>query len=103
MVLVAEDEGGTIVGAASLRLYDTPDAPEMRARRRVNVETLVVDAKHRRRAIGRQLMEAAEAWARARGADQVVLTVWAGNRRAASFYRALGYGPAATVMCRELP
>ena len=48
------------------------------------------------------LLAAAEAWARSRGAAQVVLTVWSGNDEADRFYRAIGYAPASQVLCREL-
>ena len=103
VLLVAEtSHDSALVGAVYLRIYDTPPAPEMRPRRRLHVESLVVAKAQRRLSIGRNLMAAAEVWGRARGAEQVVLTVWAGNQNAARFYRALGYEPAATVLSREL-
>jgi len=60
-------------------------------RRRAHVEALVVDERHRRAGVGRSLMAAATAWARERGAVEIVLTVWAGNAVADAFYARLGY------------
>ena len=43
--------------------------------------------------LGRTLMDAAEAWLRARGAPKLQLMVRAGNQEALGFYRALGLEP----------
>ena len=67
-------------------------------RRRAHVETLVVGRKHRRRGIGRRLMEAAAAWARGHGAVEVVLTTWVGNDDAEAFYERLGYRELSRVL-----
>jgi GNAT superfamily N-acetyltransferase len=52
--------------------------------------------------VGTRLLAEVERWARGRGAEQVVLTVWQGNRAAERFYRAAGYGAVSRVMAREL-
>lgn len=51
------------------------------------VEEILVRGEHRRGGAGRDLMAAFEDWARARGCALVALA----TRRAAPFYRALGY------------
>jgi ribosomal protein S18 acetylase RimI-like enzyme len=79
------------VGFLSIRVYDTPADPAMVPRRRGHVETLVVDARHRRRGIGRHLVAAATDWARGQGAVELVLTTWTGNADADAFYERLGY------------
>ena len=79
------------VGLLVARLYDTPDNPSMVPRRRLHVETVVVGGQHRRRGIGRRLMNEGAGWGRARGAVEVVLTTWVGNDEAEAFYRRLGY------------
>jgi GNAT superfamily N-acetyltransferase len=51
------------------------------------VEEITVREEHRRRGIGWRLMQAFEAWAQTRQARLVALA----TRRAAPFYRAIGY------------
>lgn len=92
LVAVDEVEGSQApVGFLSLRVYDTPPDPTMVPRRRGHLETVVVDARHRRRGIGRRLLGTAADWARARGASEMVLTTWVGNTEADAFYERLGY------------
>jgi ribosomal protein S18 acetylase RimI-like enzyme len=101
-LLVAEF-GGTPAGCIHLELYDTPPESGLRPRRRVHVERLVVTPEYRRRGVGRRLMTAAAAWGQARGATQLVLTVWEGNEPAERFYRELGFAPMSRVYGRDLP
>ncbi len=104
LVLVALDEGeGTApVGFLSLRVYDTPADPTMVQRRRGHLETLIVNARQRRRGIGRSLLATAADWARARGATEMVLTTWIGNREADAFYERLGYRVLSRVLHARL-
>ena len=52
---------------------------------------LAVHAEHRRKAIGRQLMHAAEAWLQQNGSPKIQLMVRAGNDEVRAFYAKLGY------------
>ena len=90
------------VGFLSIRVYDTPADPAMVPRRRGHVETLVVDARHRRRGIGRQLLAEATDWARGQGAVELVLTSWSGNADADAFYESLGYQVLSRVLHRRI-
>ena len=94
--------GPPVIGAVLVRVYDTPSDPTMVPRRRAHVEALVVDEAHRRAGVGSALMEAATAWARERGAVEVVLTVWAGNQAAESFYERLGYRLVSRALARSI-
>ena len=58
----------------------------------VNVHDIAVAPAHRGRGIGKALLLAVEAEARARGACKVTLEVLSGNERAKALYVALGYG-----------
>jgi ribosomal protein S18 acetylase RimI-like enzyme len=104
LALVADGgpSGGAAVGFLSLRVYDTPADPAMVPRRRGHVETLVVDARQRRRGIGRRLLAEATGWARAQGAVEVVLTTWSGNAAADAFYERLGYQVLSRVLRRDV-
>jgi ribosomal protein S18 acetylase RimI-like enzyme len=99
IVFVAESRpDGRVIGLVVVRIYDTPPDPTMVPRRRGHVETLVVGSGHRRRGVGRMLMEEAVNWARSRGAVELVLTTWAGNAQAEAFYRRLGYRTLSSVL-----
>jgi ribosomal protein S18 acetylase RimI-like enzyme len=100
--VLVDADSATVTGAVSVRIYDTPPDPAMVARRRGHVEMLVVGRAHRRRGIGRALMEGAAAWAREQGAAELVLTVWAGNGDAEAFYERLGYRELSRVLHRRL-
>jgi ribosomal protein S18 acetylase RimI-like enzyme len=110
--LLQEESGAVFVAEPSeverpvavlvARLYDTPDNPMMVPRRRLHIETVVVCCKHRRRGIGRRLMEEGAAWGRRHGAVEVVLTTWIGNDGAEAFYERLGYRVLSRVLYAPL-
>lgn len=62
------------------------------ARPLVNIHDLAVLPQWRGRGVGRALMQAVEAEARARGACKVTLEVLSGNHGAKALYAAVGYG-----------
>jgi ribosomal protein S18 acetylase RimI-like enzyme len=101
-LLVEEGPQGRLIGAVTVRIFDTPADPSMVPRRRAHVDALVVDRRHRRSGAGTRLMDAAAAWGRERGAVELVLTVWAGNRAAEAFYSRLGYRVVSRVLRRKL-
>jgi len=92
-VAVAEQEGkvgGYILGFAHLTFF---------ANGRVAwIEEIMVSEEHRRTGVGRRLMEAFETWARERDAKMIALA----TRRAADFYRSLGYEESAAYFRKRL-
>jgi len=61
-----------------------------------------VDEAHRGQGLGRQAMEAAEAWTRANGGQRIALSVMGPNTVARSLYDALGFQVMATSMFKDL-
>src|ERR671917_2159179 len=86
-VLVAEDEGGVVVGAASL--WIKPDLAH--GDKVVEVPMLVVSGEARRRGVGKLLMEEARRLAAENGANLIELVATTQNVAAREFYRALGF------------
>jgi ribosomal protein S18 acetylase RimI-like enzyme len=66
------------------------------------VGTVGVSETYRSRGVGRQLMALAEAWAAARGCEEIRLTVGAFNERAESLYAELGYEIRSKLLVRAL-
>jgi GNAT superfamily N-acetyltransferase len=100
MLLVADD--GKVRGLSHVLLFDTPEGEGRRPMRRAHLDSLVVTASHRRRGVGRALLEASRSWAKQRGASQLVLTVWTGNRAAEQFYAKLGFTQVSQVLGAKL-
>jgi ribosomal protein S18 acetylase RimI-like enzyme len=96
------DLEGAPVAMVHVQLYDTPPGHSLVPRRRAHIDNLVVTARSRRQGLGSALVDAAGAWAKAKGAEELLLTVWAGNEPAERFYERLGFGRVSTVLGRAL-
>ena len=87
MAVLVADDGGAMIGFASVMAVDVihvdPPAGMLVA--------LVVAEAHRGRGIGRALADAAESWARSRGADRLTLASGLGRHGAHAFYEKIGY------------
>ena len=94
--LVAEKDGQVIgfITAAIERPVENAAGQLLRdlGRVRVVIHALVVQEAHRRQGIGTRLMEAAEEWARGRGAVVALLDTYVGSPLSVPFYeRRMGY------------
>jgi GNAT superfamily N-acetyltransferase len=58
-----------------------------------DLESLRVDAGHRRAGVGRELVAAFFAWAEENGANETRVKAFAANQGALEFYRAQGFEP----------
>ena len=84
-VFVATDEGGAVVGRLSLARDPHP------ASRHVADLGLMVGASHRRRGVGRALLEHAVEWARQAGVRKLELHVFPWNAPAIALYESFGF------------
>ncbi len=80
-----------LVGLICVVIKESSDIPILVRRRYGIVDNLLVDEAFRRAGIGQALMEKAQRWAMARGAESIELTVWEFNQGAIEFYQTLGY------------
>lgn len=104
--LVAE-VGGEIAGHLEARLLEPMDTARWQmvrivGERRLHVDALAVADAHRRRGVGRSLMEAAEAWGRERRAGLVVLDTWIDSPLSVPFYESLGYRRRSIIFQKRL-
>src|SRR5919202_139463 len=98
-VLVADDNGDVIGYAyAAVEGYDYM---ALRGPAGV-VHDILVDAEYRGRGVGRQLLDAALAFLKSRGAPRVVLTTAEGNERAQRLFARAGFRRTMIEMTREL-
>lgn len=91
------ERASTVIGFVLVELLD-PKKGNAGLGRRAHIDTLVVAASARRGGCGRRLIDAAAAWAKARRAEELLLTVWAGNDDAERFYERIGLQAVSRVM-----
>lgn len=102
IILVAEDEASRrLLGFCLLIIRDLPASTVCLARRFVELDKLAVRAKARRSGVGRALVEAAFAWAHARGFDCVEVAVHEFNAGAIGFYESMGFETVIRRMTRK--
>ena len=90
-VLVAEGEGGRVVGSVMVG-HDG---------HRGWLYYVAADPQARSRGIGRALVRAAETWLRGRGVRKAQLLVRRSNAGVAAFYERLGFEPAAVMVMQR--
>jgi aminoglycoside 6'-N-acetyltransferase I len=102
-ILIAETRAGRAIGFAevSIRSY----AEDCRTDRVGFLEGWWVAPTHRRRCVGRALVEAAEGWARRRRCVEFASDSLPHNRVSIAAHRALGFSDAGSVVCfrKDLP
>lgn len=71
-------------------------------KRQAFIIDIEVDARHRRRGLGKRLLDEAAKYALSRGVNSMALRVELANKKAITFYRRYGFKPIAYIMEREL-
>jgi aminoglycoside 6'-N-acetyltransferase I len=90
VALVAEKENGALIGFLEVGLRSHADGCDT-SRPVGFVEGWFVLEEHRGKGVGRELMRAAEAWARARGCLEMASDALIDNSRSESAHKALGF------------
>jgi GNAT superfamily N-acetyltransferase len=100
-------EDGRIVGQVEAKLHPPFESARFQTMAdlgdvRGEVNSLGVLTSHRRRGIGKALMEAAEGWLRERGARVVTLDTFLRSPDSVPFYESIGYDRISVIFERRL-
>jgi GNAT superfamily N-acetyltransferase len=85
---LAEDAAGTIVAGGGITILPWPPGPRYMGRQLAYVYNVYTEPAHRRRGLGRLIMEAIHGWCRAADITSVALNA---SRDGVGLYEALGY------------
>lgn len=91
--IIVADVGGSVAGFVTVLCEVRSEEPDDGDLVNGLISDLAVLAEYRARGIGRQLLEAAEAFARAGSVEWLRIGVLAGNGVAQSIYDSLGFSP----------
>ena len=100
--LLVADLNGRVTGLAEVYVRHAPADDSLAVRRYGYLQSLFVVAALRHHGIGRQLVEAAAAWARQRGAIELQLDIWEFARGPFQFYSRLGFGTLRRTLARPV-
>ncbi len=96
-VLLAVDEAGKTIGFAELSIRNY--AEDCETDRVAYLEGWYVDAEWRRRGVGKALVSAAEAWARAQGCTEFASDALLDNTISEAAHLALGFEETEQIRC----
>ena len=96
-VLLAVDEAGKTIGFAELSIRNY--AEDCETDRVAYLEGWYVDAEWRRRGVGKALVVAAEAWARAQGCTEFASDALLDNKISEAAHLALGFEETEQIRC----
>ena len=100
-LLVAESNS-KVVGLVHLEIAEQIGGPGEFSRKTGWVLSIDVEEQHRRKGIGKALMEAGEQWAASKGASHIEFDVWDFNHGAIHFYESLGYRVMSHTMSKSV-
>jgi GNAT superfamily N-acetyltransferase len=85
---LAEDDAGAVVGGGGITVIPWPPGPHYMVERLAFVYNVYTEPTHRRRGVGRLVMEAIHDWCRGQGIQSVALNA---SGSAQSLYESMGY------------
>jgi len=102
VAIFVADVDGRVVGLAEVHLRHDESSSAKVAYPYGYLQSLMVEAAFRRRGVGRQLVAAAEQWAKGRGAAEMRLETWEFAAGPLSFYESIGYATLRRTLSRSL-
>jgi ribosomal protein S18 acetylase RimI-like enzyme len=91
-----------LVGFIQILVRETPDIPILIQQHYAVIDEIMIKSEFQKRGLGRILMEKAQEWAIAKGAEFIELNVYEFNQNAISFYERLGYQTSSRKMRKSL-
>jgi ribosomal protein S18 acetylase RimI-like enzyme len=93
---------GQVLGFVEIYVRQDEPNPARVSRTYGHLQSLMVDEGFRRRGVGTRLVEAAEQWAREKGAAEMQLDTWEFAAGSLEFYEHSGYRTLRRTLVREL-
>lgn len=90
-ILVVDGTEGELLGLAALFVRTRPATIVINERRIVELDSLVVRDKTRRKGVARSLLAAANDWALNQNVSVVELNIWSFNIAAKALYKSVGF------------
>ena len=100
--LFVAEKKNQILGFVQIMLQETPAIEILVPRVYGVIDSLLVSADQQRQGLGEELVQAAENWARSRGAEYLDLNVYSFNHQAIGFYSNLGFSEISLKYRREI-
>lgn len=101
VIFLAEIDGKP-AGLAEVYVREDKPDPARIQRRHGFLQSLIVTEKTRKQGIGKRLVQAAEKWAKQKGAEEMQLDIWEFEEGPFDFYENLGYRTLRRSLVREL-
>ncbi len=102
-VIFLAERSGHIIGLVEVYYRQDDKAnPLIVTHQYAYLQSIMVSEPYRKLGIGKRLMEAAQQWAREKGATEMRLDVWEFNQGALRFYEEMGYHSLRRTLVTEL-
>jgi len=88
-IFIAENEN-TIIGHCIVFIREIKNHHIFHDMINIEIEDLCIDEKHRKKGIGKKILEEVKIFAKEKGAKFIELSVWEFNKNAKDFYEHLG-------------